>query len=146
MDQSKRYADLQLREADLVAGGRHVLCAYSMKPKAGYEYLATAAHFAAESSTGTNVEVSTTDDFTRSVDALVYEVNEAAGAISEAADDDANIIFGAVVDERLEGKISITVVATGFGEGAVHLEVVAPAGEFHAVVAHGFDFGGEFGE
>ncbi len=36
--------------------------------------------------------------------------------ISEAADDDANIIFGAVVDERLEGKISITVVATGFGD------------------------------
>ena len=77
MDQSNRYADLHLKEADLVAGGRHVLCAYSMKPKAGYDYLATAAHFAAESSTGTNVEVSTTDDFTRSVDALVYEVDEA---------------------------------------------------------------------
>ena len=78
MDQSDRYADLHLREADLVAGGRHVLCAYSMKPKAGYEYLATAPHFAAESSTGANVEVSTTDDFTRSVDAFVYEVDEAA--------------------------------------------------------------------
>jgi ribulose-bisphosphate carboxylase large chain len=77
VDQSNRYADLLLREADLVAGGRHVLCAYTMKPKAGHEYLATAAHFAAESSTGTNVEVSTTDDFTRSVDALVYEVDEA---------------------------------------------------------------------
>jgi len=52
-------------------------------------------------------------------DLTLYEVNEAAGVISEAADDDANIIFGAVVDERLEGKISITVVATGFGdEGA----------------------------
>jgi cell division protein FtsZ len=49
-------------------------------------------------------------------DLTLYEVNEAAGVISEAADDDANIIFGAVVDERLEGKISITVVATGFGE------------------------------
>ena len=51
-------------------------------------------------------------------DLTLYEVNEAAGVISEAADDDANIIFGAVVDERLEGKISITVVATGFGERA----------------------------
>ncbi len=51
-------------------------------------------------------------------DLTLYEVNEAAGVISEAADDDANIIFGAVVDERLEGKISITVVATGFGEEA----------------------------
>jgi len=48
-----------------------------MKPKAGHGYLETAAHFAAESSTGTNVEVSTTDDFTRGVDALVYEIDEA---------------------------------------------------------------------
>jgi len=77
VDQSNRYADLHLREADLVRDGRHVLCAYTLKPKAGYDYLATAAHFAAESSTGTNVEVSTTDDFTRSVDALVYEADEA---------------------------------------------------------------------
>jgi ribulose-bisphosphate carboxylase large chain len=76
MDQSNRYANLSLREEDLMAGGRHVLCAYIMKPKAGYGYLETAAHFAAESSTGTNVEVSTTDDLTRGVDALVYEVDE----------------------------------------------------------------------
>jgi ribulose-bisphosphate carboxylase large chain len=47
-----------------------------MKPKAGYGYLETAAHFAAESSTGTNVDVGTTDDFTRGVDALVYEIDE----------------------------------------------------------------------
>jgi len=78
MDQSSRYADLTLREEDLIAGGKHVLCAYIMKPKAGYGgYLETAAHFAAESSTGTNVSVSTTDDFTRGVDALVYEIDEA---------------------------------------------------------------------
>ena len=77
MDQSNRYADLNLREEDLIAGGRHVLCAYIMKPKAGFgDYLSTAAHFAAESSTGTNVSVSTTDDFTRGVDALVYEIDE----------------------------------------------------------------------
>jgi ribulose-bisphosphate carboxylase large chain len=75
MDQSNRYANLDLREEDLIAGGRHVLCAYIMKPKAGYGYLETAAHFAAESSTGTNVDVSTTDDFTRGVDALVYEID-----------------------------------------------------------------------
>ena len=56
MDQSDRYANLKLKEADLIKGGRHVLCAYIMKPKQGYEYLATAAHFAAESSTGTNVD------------------------------------------------------------------------------------------
>ena len=77
MDQSNRYADLTLREEDLMAGGRHVLVAYIMKPKAGFgNYLETAAHFAAESSTGTNVEVSTTDDFTRGIDALVYEIDE----------------------------------------------------------------------
>ena len=70
MDQSKRYANLSLREADLIAGSRHVLCAYIMKPARGGNYLAAAAHFAAESSTGTNVEVGTTDDFTRSLDAL----------------------------------------------------------------------------
>jgi len=77
MDQSQRYADLTLREADLIAGGKHILCAYRMKPKAGHRYLEAAAHFAAESSTGTNVEVCTTDDFTRGVDALVYQVDEA---------------------------------------------------------------------
>jgi len=63
-------------------------------------------------------------------DLTLYEVNEAAGVISEAADDDANIIFGAVVDERLEGKITITVVATGFGEHAARVaRDVAPADE-----------------
>jgi hypothetical protein len=64
MDQSNRYADLSLREEDLIKGGRHILVAYKMKPKAGYDYLQAAAHFAAESSTGTNVEVCTTDEFT----------------------------------------------------------------------------------
>ena len=78
MDQSSRYADLSLKEADLIAGGRHILCAYKMKPKAGFGYLEAAAHFAAESSTGTNVEVSTTDDFTKGVDALVYHIDEAS--------------------------------------------------------------------
>ena len=78
MDQSNRYADLSLKEADLIAGGGTSCAPTRLKPKAGYGFLATAAHFAAESSTGTNVEVSTTDDFTRSVDAIVYEADEAA--------------------------------------------------------------------
>lgn len=77
LDQSNRYSDLSLKEKDLIAGGEHVLVAYHMKPKAGFGgYLETAAHFAAESSTGTNVEVSTTDEHTKSVDALVYEIDE----------------------------------------------------------------------
>merc|ERR1712226_554606 len=75
LDQSSRYADLELDEAELIKNGKHVLVAYIMKPKAGYDYLATAAHFAAESSTGTNVNVCTTDDFTKSVDALVYYID-----------------------------------------------------------------------
>jgi ribulose 1,5-bisphosphate carboxylase large subunit-like protein len=58
MDQSNRYADLSLTEADLIKGGKHILVAYKMKPKSGHGYLEAAAHFAAESSTGTNVEVS----------------------------------------------------------------------------------------
>jgi ribulose-bisphosphate carboxylase large chain len=49
-----------------------------MKPKSGTGYLEGAAHFAAESSTGTNVDVSTTDDFTKGVDALVYQIDEAS--------------------------------------------------------------------
>lgn len=84
MDQSNRYARLDLNEADLIRGGRHVLVAYIMRPKPGYGFLATAAHFAAESSTGTNVDVATTDDFTRGVDALVYEINEASGLMKIA--------------------------------------------------------------
>ncbi|MEO5373465.1 MAG: ribulose-bisphosphate carboxylase [Alphaproteobacteria bacterium] len=77
MDQSSRYANLELEEKALLAGGRHVLCVYEMKPRGEEDYLATAAHFAAESSTGTNVDVCTTDDFTRRVDALVYEIDPA---------------------------------------------------------------------
>jgi len=77
MDQSGRYADLSLNEDDLIKGGNHLLVAYIMKPKSGYGYLEAAAHLSAESSTGTNVEVSTTDDFTKGVDALVYEIDEA---------------------------------------------------------------------
>ncbi|MBS1190385.1 MAG: cbbM [Rhodocyclaceae bacterium] len=76
MDQSSRYANLGLQEQQLIAAGRHVLCAYHFKPRAGHDPVAAAAHFAAESSTGTNVEVCTTDDFTRSVDALVYHVSQ----------------------------------------------------------------------
>ncbi|MBK8163767.1 MAG: ribulose-bisphosphate carboxylase [Gammaproteobacteria bacterium] len=74
--QSKRYANLALKEQDLINEGNHILVAYKMKPKAGHGYLEAAAHFAAESSTGTNVEVSTTDDFTKGVDALVYYIDE----------------------------------------------------------------------
>jgi cell division protein FtsZ len=51
-------------------------------------------------------------------DLSLWEVNEAAKAVSEAAHPDANIIFGAMVDEKLaDDQVWITVVATGFGDG-----------------------------
>ena len=49
-------------------------------------------------------------------DVSLWEVNEAAKAVAEAAHPDANIIFGAMVDDKLEDQIWVTVVATGFGE------------------------------
>jgi len=49
-------------------------------------------------------------------DLALYEVNEAATMIQNEADDDANIIFGAVIDEQIKDEIRITVIATGFGE------------------------------
>ena len=85
MDQSARYADLSLDEDKLLADGGHILVAYTMTPMPGFGgYLETAAHFAAESSTGTNVEVSTTDDFTKDLDAMVYEIDEAKGIMKIA--------------------------------------------------------------
>ncbi|HEV2915503.1 MAG TPA: cell division protein FtsZ [Pyrinomonadaceae bacterium] len=47
-------------------------------------------------------------------DLTLYEVNEASSIIREAADEDANIIFGAVIDESLRDEMKITVIATGF--------------------------------
>jgi len=48
-------------------------------------------------------------------DLTLYEVNEAAEAVREAATDDTNIIFGATLDDRLTGQMWVTVVATGIG-------------------------------
>ena len=44
----------------------------------------------------------------------LFEINEAASIVSEAADPQANIIFGAVIDETMETDIKVTVIATGF--------------------------------
>lgn len=49
-------------------------------------------------------------------DLSMYEIDEAAKAVTEAADPDALIIFGAIVDEAMAGEIKITVIATGFEE------------------------------
>jgi len=51
-------------------------------------------------------------------DLSLFEVNEAAEIIRETAHPEANIIFGAVIDEALEDEVRITVVATGFDSAA----------------------------
>jgi cell division protein FtsZ len=52
-------------------------------------------------------------------DLTLHEVNAAAETIYEVVDPNANIIFGAVIDERLQGEIRITVIATGFSPEAL---------------------------
>lgn len=49
-------------------------------------------------------------------DLSMYEIDEAAKTITEAADPDSNIIFGSIVDESMSGEVKITVIATGFDE------------------------------
>jgi len=49
-------------------------------------------------------------------DLSLYEVNEAASLIHEEAHEDANIIFGAVIDEQIGDELHVTVIATGFGD------------------------------
>jgi cell division protein FtsZ len=50
------------------------------------------------------------------MDLGIFEVNEAADLVFQSADPDANIIFGAVIDESMKDEIRITVIATGFDE------------------------------
>uniref|UniRef100_A0A832MK94 Cell division protein FtsZ n=1 Tax=Eiseniibacteriota bacterium TaxID=2212470 RepID=A0A832MK94_UNCEI len=57
-------------------------------------------------------------------DLTLHEVNEAAGVVVNAAGDDANVIFGAVIDPNLDGEMQITVVATGFGAAEPRLKLV----------------------
>lgn len=52
-------------------------------------------------------------------DITLFEIDEAASRIKEEVDEDANIIFGSSFDETLEGKIRVSIVATGIGEGTV---------------------------
>ncbi len=114
MDQSARYADLSLKEEDLIKGDKHVLVAYHMQPATGYGYLEVAAHIAAESSTGTNVEVSTTDDFTKGVDALVYFIDEAKGVMKVAYPND---LFDRNMTDGRAMLVSFLTLAIGNNQG-----------------------------
>src|SRR4051794_21780070 len=66
-------------------------------------------------------------------DLSLWEVNEAAKAVAEAAHPDANIIFGAMVDEKLDDQVWVTVVATGYTErkprAAERKRIEEPEGE-----------------
>ncbi|MDX2107404.1 MAG: cell division protein FtsZ [Candidatus Melainabacteria bacterium] len=58
-------------------------------------------------------------------DLTLHEVQEAANVIYEAVSEDANIIFGAVLDDRLQGEVLITVIATGFDMAVISGQQVA---------------------
>src|SRR5207248_3896404 len=62
------------------------------------------------------------------MDLTLFEVNEAADVISRAAHPEANIIFGAVQDPGFDGKVKITVIATGFDgqQARPHMSVAQP--------------------
>jgi cell division protein FtsZ len=57
-------------------------------------------------------------------DLTLHEVNEAAGIVVGAAGDEANVIFGSVIDPNLDGEIMITVIATGFGQAEPRLRLI----------------------
>lgn len=61
-------------------------------------------------------------NITGGVDLGLSEVNDAAEIIAQAADPEANIIFGAVIDEAIKDEIRITVIATGFDHGPYRRE------------------------
>jgi cell division protein FtsZ len=75
-------------------------------------------------------------NITGGMDLTLYEVNEASSIIRESADDDANIIFGAVIDESLRDEMKITVIATGFDKDMsdvgtpTHATIAAPTSRY----------------
>jgi len=73
----------------------------------------------------------------------LFEVNEAAEVVTGAADQNANVIFGAVIDDSLGGDVQVTVIATGFGgQGRRRRRREAPALDRPAPVpapSEGFD-------
>jgi cell division protein FtsZ len=57
-------------------------------------------------------------------DLTLHEVNEAASVVTQAAGDEANVIFGSVIDANMDGELLITVIATGFGRAEPRLKLV----------------------
>src|SRR5207237_6999469 len=65
-------------------------------------------------------------NFTGGMDLALHEVEEAARIVQQAAHDDANIIFGAVIDPALQDELRVTVIATGFTEKKEAVPVPTP--------------------
>jgi len=77
---------------------------------------------------------------TGSSDLAMYEINEAAKIITGASDDDAKVIFGAVINEEMKDEVKITVVATGFeGKGRMNPEPIARHHEESTISDDTFD-------
>ena len=73
-------------------------------------------------------------NITGGYDLTLHEVNAAADSIYEVVDEDANIIFGAVIDESMDGEVRITVIATGFdGEATEDYELEVDQAEHRSV-------------
>jgi cell division protein FtsZ len=79
-------------------------------------------------------------NITGGLDLGIFEVNEAADMVFQSADPDANIIFGAVIDENMKDEIRITVIATGFDENrpivmtSEKTEIIQENGEKQTVI------------
>ncbi len=77
----------------------------------------------------------------------MYEIDEAAKVITEAADPEANIIFGSIIDEAMAGEVKITVIATGFeneeraAKKRPAMETSAPIQQPQQQQSGGFGFG-----
>lgn len=59
----------------------------------------------------------------------LYEINDAAKLVEEAVHPDANIIFGAVIDDALGDEVRVTVIAAGFDENQTHKPFTPPVGQ-----------------
>ena len=66
-------------------------------------------------------------NITGPADIGLFEVNEAAEVVTSHADPNANVIFGAVIDESLGEEVRVTVIATGFGTGRPRRQRLEPA-------------------
>ncbi len=94
----------------------------------GEDKAAAAAHAAISSPLLENVSIAGAKgvliNVTGGPDMTLFDVNDATGKIYDASGADANIIVGAVIDEKLKDTIRVTVIATGFGSGTSQKKVV----------------------